>query len=44
MDNFYYAVQESSESVEQCGYRLERLVTRLASFDYSVSFEEYLEQ
>lgn len=44
MDNFYYAVQEATESVEQWGYRLERLVTKLASFGIAISFDEYLDQ
>lgn len=44
LDNFIYAVQEATESVEQWGYRLERLVTKLISFGISISFEEYLQQ
>ena len=44
LDNFYFASQEPSENVEQWGYRLERLATKVFAFGLSISFDEYLDQ
>ena len=44
LDDFLYAVQDTSENVELWGYRLERLATRVISFGLSLSFDDYLDQ
>ena len=44
MDNFFFATQEPSENVEQWGYRLERLATKVLAYGQSISFDEYLDQ
>ena len=44
MDDFLYSAQESSESIETWGDRLDRLVMKLSRFGIQISFEEYLEQ
>ena len=44
LDNFYFSSQESSENVDQWGYRLERLATKVFAFGLSISFDEYLDQ
>ena len=43
-DDFSYAAQEPTESIEDWGDRLEKLVLKLARFGVQVSFDEYLEQ
>ena len=44
LDDFFFATQEPSEGVEQWGYRLERLATKVVAFGQSISFDEYLDQ
>ena len=44
MDDFCFATQESSESVEQWGFRLDRLATKVLSFGLEISFDDYLDQ
>lgn len=44
LDNFFFATQEPSENVEQWGYRLKRLATKVLAYGQSISFDEYLDQ
>ena len=44
LDNFFYSAQEPSEGVEEWGYRLERLATKVLAYGQSITFDEYLDQ